>query len=125
MKLFYLLLALPLFASAQVTIPDQAARFYLERHKKATVLEEIVVIKDGRISNLDARLAEQNRLIQNLEKQVMLEKLKSDLSNTRITKLEGTNRKLVREARKQKLLKNIAIIGGVSLLILNEILDGN
>jgi hypothetical protein len=123
MRYFLVLMTLPLFASAQVTLPEAAARFYLQQHKRVEVLTGVVQIKDKRIENLETQVTTLKSINHNLEKQVMTERMKAELSHERVIRLEGTNRKLIKEARKQKFLKNIAIIGGVTVLVLNELIN--
>lgn len=100
-------------ATAQVTIPDETARFFLEQREKVKVYERIIPLKDARIANL--------------EKQVLVQKFKvhtyeSDSASFRgiintngdIIKMKdielGENKKEIRSLRRQR---NVAVGVGV------------
>ncbi len=97
---------------AQVTIPDDVARFYLEQNDKIKVLEAQNRIKDQMIANCDKRLLLQTKVITTYVSDSAVYK---KIISTKDEELALTRKEL----RRQKRRKTIAYIG-IGLIIVVE-----
>ena len=103
---------------AQVTIPDNAARYYLEQSERAKILTEQVVIKDKQISNLEKIVVLKDNFIETYKR--------DSVSFTKIIQLKDEQLELnkkqallaKKEIRKQKIQKKLIGIGAIVVVVL-------
>lgn len=103
---------------AQIIIPDNVARYYLEQSERAKVLTEQVVIKDKQISNLEKIVVLKDNFIETYKR--------DSVSLTKIIQLKDEQLELnkkqallaKKEIRKQKIQKKLIGIGAIIVVVL-------
>lgn len=103
---------------AQVTVPDNVARYYLEQSERAKILTEQVVIKEKQIVNLGKVI--------NLKDSLITSYKSDSVSYNKIIELKDEQLELKKkeavlakkEIRKQKVQKKLTIVGAIVVVIL-------
>ena len=103
---------------AQVIVPDNVARYYLEQSERAKILTEQVVIKDKQISNLEKIVVLKDNFIETYKR--------DSVSFTKIIQLKDEQLELnkkqallaKKEIRKQKIQKKLIGIGAIIVVVL-------
>lgn len=103
---------------AQINIPDNVARYYLEQSERAKILTEQVVIKDKQISNLEKIVVLKDNFIETYKR--------DSVSFTKIIQLKDEQLELnkqqallaKKEIRKQKIQKKLIGIGAIVVVVL-------
>jgi len=105
-------------AQAQVIIPDNVSRYYLEQSERAKILTEQVVIKEKQIVNLGKVI--------NLKDSLITSYKSDSVSYNKIIQLKDEQLELKKkeavlakkEIRKQKTQKKLTIVGAIVVVIL-------
>lgn len=120
MRYFLIILfgSVPFFASAQVTIPTETARYFLERDDLARVLTRKDSLNTEIVLNLNQQLLIQNKIIETYKQDSatcnQVVKLKDE-------EMDILNRELKlakKDARKQRVLKTLSLIGTGVLIVI-------
>ncbi len=127
MKHFLILLfgCLPFFASAQVTISDKTADYFLEVDDKAHICDTQIKVKDLIISDLKRQILTQKLIIKTYndpikgDSALFRQKLATKDEELSFKDVEIKSQK--KEIRKQKLLKWVVIIGLGAIIVEEEI----
>lgn len=105
-------------AQSTVTLPENTARFYLERHFRASILDSQIDIKKQIIVNLERQLSVKNSIIDSYERDKKLYRSLLSVKDNQQKVLQQDIKTLRKEARKQKFQKKVILIVGVVLLTL-------
>lgn len=110
----------PVSAQVQntVTLPENAAGFYFERHFGATIMEQRVDIRDKMIKNLEKQLLAKDSIIRVYNQDKKLYEVLLSARDSQYKLIDEDIKTLKKEARKQKFQKKVILIVGVVLLTL-------
>lgn len=103
--------------SQTVTIPSDAAKWYLEQADIAVLLTQQVNIKNEAIANFEQRLKTQQAVLKTYEQDNQDYREIIAVKNGRITILENSLELSKKEIKKQRTQKLVAIGGGTGAII--------
>lgn len=104
--------------TAQVTIPDDVARFFLEQNDKAKLLEKQVEIKNQIISNLNSQLQISGTIIVTYIDESVLYKRFIESMKQQSALISTQLNNAIREVRRQKFQKVVTWVAGGVLFVL-------
>lgn len=108
--LIYILSALPFFALSQVTLPDDVARFYLDRHFFAKNLEERNKLLTLLAESQDKTINKQDSLIQNYATSEAVHTLLDNNLRLQVEAGDKEIRSLHKKLRQQRILMIVGIV---------------
>jgi hypothetical protein len=116
MRFFSLLIGVLIFCTSHaqdstVTIPNNVARYYLEQNDRAKLLAEQVVIKDSQITNLGKQLITKDLFISTYKTDSIAYNSIITTDEEHIEFLNSELEAANKEARKQKRMKILALVG--------------
>jgi len=106
-----------------VTLPEKTAKFYLERHIRAKTLDDQIVLKNRMISNLEGQLLLKDSVINTYRFDKSKYELLISTKDSQQKILEEDVKRMKKEAKKQKFQKKLIIFIGVGLLTLSAVYD--
>lgn len=120
MKLFFLGLFL-IFCSpsfSQVCIKPESARYFLEADDERWILREKDTLQTKLITTLTTELLVKDQIIATYKSDSSTYAFRETTFNSQIRLIEQDNDNLRKDLRKQKLLRNLAILGIIIAAIL-------
>ncbi len=113
---YFLIFLFPFFASAQVEISPDVARFFLERHEQVKLLEQETRLLRASLINLERQVQIKDGIISTYESdQTQYMKL-VELMRTQINENELYIEQLRKEIKREKRRKRITTIAGGALI---------
>ena len=106
-----------------VTLPEKTAKFYFERHYRAKALDELIILKEKRISNLERQLLLRDSVISTYRFDKGTYESMLAIRELQNKAIEEDVKKMKKEAGKQKFQKKLIMVLGVGLLTLSLIYD--
>lgn len=120
MRYFLILLlgSVPFFAPAQVTIPTETARYFLERDDLARVLMSKDSVNGLIISNLNEKLLIQNQILETFKQDSSTYNQLISVKNEELDITKQELKIVKKDARKQRVLKTLSFIGTGVLIVI-------
>lgn len=114
MKYFLVVLlgVLPFFSPAQVTIPDDVARFFLEQHDRAVILTKKDSLNKIEIKGLNLIVIVKDSLINSYKRDSILYKRIGETKEEMIKSLQIDNKNLTKEANLQHI--KVSVLTGTT-----------
>lgn len=123
MKYFLILLfgSLSFFASAQVCIPDDVARYFLEAADIASVLQRKDSLSNLEITSLNGVIVQKDSIISSFEREKIFREKKDSLRQQELKIKDQELSITKKQLKKQKIQKTFVFIGAGVVLILSLI----